>query len=86
MRLPWALLVLDPSSQKLYVEHEEKPPSTTDAPIRAAVAAGYDPVLTTSAYKVEPWNQVTWHERRKAGFDGLGQTMRELWAQGGEDG
>ena len=88
VRLPWALLgYSDPSSQKLYVEHEKEATSTTDAlPIRAAVVAGDDPVLTTSAYKVEPWNQVTWHERRKAGFDGLGQTMRELWAQGDEDG
>jgi hypothetical protein len=86
MRLPWALLgYSDPSSQKLYVEHQKEATTTTDAlPIRVAVVAGDDPVLTTSAYTVEPWTHVTWHERRKAGFDGLGQTMRDLWAQGAD--
>ena len=88
VRLPWALLgYSDPSSQKLFVEHEKEKTSTTDAlPIRAAVVAGDDPVLTTSAYKFEPWTAVTWHERRKAGFDGLGQTMRELGARADADG
>ena len=79
-RLPWALLgYADPSSLKLFVEHPEEPTSTTDAgPIRAAIVAGDDPVLTTSEYGWEAWQAVTWHERRKAGFDDLAATMREL--------
>ena len=74
VRLPWALLGFsDPSSLKLFVEHPTRETETTDAlPIRAGIVAGDDPVLTTSPYTWEAWNAVTWHERRKAGFDDLG--------------
>ena len=80
VRLPWALLGFsDPSSLKLFVEHPTRETETTDAlPIRAGIVAGDDPVLTTSPYTWEAWNAVTWHERRKAGFDDLGAAMREL--------
>jgi hypothetical protein len=36
------------------------------------------PLLTTSGYGWDRWQRVTWNERRKAGFDDLASTMREL--------
>jgi hypothetical protein len=82
VRLPWALLGFsDPSSHKLYVEHPDGPVSTTDAqPIRIAVVSGDDPLLRTTPFTWEPWQKVAWHERRKAGFDQLGQAIHELSA------
>ena len=52
-------------------------------PIGLALVAGDDPVLTTTPYGWDPWQDVAWHERRKAGFDELASTMRELSATGG---
>jgi hypothetical protein len=82
VRLPWALLGFsDPSSLMLFVEHPKAATSTEKAaPIRAAVLAGEDPVLTTAPYGWDSWQQVAWHERRKSGFDDLASTMRELSA------
>ena len=79
-RLPWALLGFsDPSSLKLVVEHPAGEAETTDAlPVRTGIVAGDDPVLVSSAYEWEPWDTVSWHERRKSGFDDLGAAMREL--------
>lgn len=37
-------------------------------------------LLQTSGYAWDPWQSVTWHERRKACFDDLGGTMRRLSA------
>jgi hypothetical protein len=63
------------------VEHPEKPTSTEDAlPIRIAVAAGDDPLLTTAPYDWEPWQKVAWHERRKSGFDELARAIRDVSA------
>jgi hypothetical protein len=80
IRLPWALLgFADPSSLTLY---EQKPNGDTET-IEAGrlgitvVSEGSAP-LSTSGYAWEPWQAVTWHERRKAGFDELADTMREL--------
>jgi hypothetical protein len=38
--------------------------------------------LSTSGYGWDPWQSVSWHERRKAGFDELAETMRQLSAPG----
>jgi hypothetical protein len=37
-------------------------------------------LLRTSGYAWEQWERVTWHERRKAGFEELASTMRGLSA------
>jgi hypothetical protein len=59
------------------VEHPEAPTSTEDAlPIRVAVVAGDDPVLVATPYAWDPWQAVTWHERRKARSDELARAMR----------
>jgi hypothetical protein len=84
IRLPWALLgFADPSSLKLYVEHPREATSTLSAErIGIAVIGAGGPLLRTSGCAWEPWQRVTWNERRKAGFDDLASTMRELSAPG----
>jgi hypothetical protein len=82
MRLPWALLGFsDPSSLKLYDEQPEGPTKTLTADrVEITVVAEGGSPLTTSGYSWEPWQGVSWHERRKAGFDELAETFRELSA------
>jgi hypothetical protein len=84
MRLPWALLgFADPSSLKLYEARPDGSIGTIDARrIGVAVAAGDGALLETSGYAWEPWQGVSWHERRKAGFEELGTATGELWETG----
>jgi hypothetical protein len=84
IRLPWALLgFADPSSLLLFDEHPDPPTGTVEADrIGIAVATEGAAPLSTSGYGWDPWQSVTWHERRKAGFDELADTMRELSAPG----
>jgi hypothetical protein len=79
-RLPWALLgYADPSSLKLFVEHPEGATTTIEAGrVGISVLSEGSPLLTTSGYAWEPWQQIAWNERKKAGFGGLANTMREL--------
>jgi hypothetical protein len=80
LRLPWALLGLsDPSSLTLYVEHPKAATSTIKAERVGIAVATEGSLLQTSGYTWDPWQNVTWHERRKAGFD-LAHTMRRLSA------
>jgi hypothetical protein len=46
------------------------------------VAAGDGALLETSGYAWEPWQRVSWHERRKAGIEELGTATGELWETG----
>jgi hypothetical protein len=82
IRLPWALLgFADPSSLTLYDEHPKAPTGTLRAGrIGIVVVGNGSPPLVTTGYAWEPWQSVTWHERRKRGFDDLASTMRELSA------
>jgi hypothetical protein len=86
IRLPWALLgYADPSSLTLYEEPPEGATQTLEAGrIGIVVVSEGTAPLSTSGYAWEPWQSVTWHERRKAGFDELADTMRELSAPGEE--
>jgi hypothetical protein len=69
----------DPSSLKLFVEHPKSATTTIDSGrVGIAVLSEGSPLLTTRGYAWEPWQQVAWNERKKAGFDGLANTMREL--------
>ena len=82
VRLPWALLgYSDPSSLTLY-EEQPKAAATTLKGGRVGIAVLSDgsDLLTTSGYAWEPWQRVAWNERKKAGFDDLASTMRELSA------
>jgi hypothetical protein len=80
IRLPWALLgFADPSSLKLYEEQPDGATKTVDARrVGIAVLSEGTALLETSGYAWDPWQRVDSHERRKAGFDGLGEAMREL--------
>jgi hypothetical protein len=80
VRLPWALLgYSDPSSLKLYEEHPKEATTTIEGGrVGIAVLSDRSALLTTSGYAWDAWQAVTWNERRKAGFDGLASTMREL--------
>ena len=82
IRLPWALLgFADPSSLKLFEAQPDEAVRTLDVErIGIAVIAAGGELLTTSGYAWEPWQSVTWHERPKAGLDGLADTFRELSA------
>jgi hypothetical protein len=79
-QLPWALLgYSDPSSSKLFEEHPQGPTTTLAAGrVGIGVLSEGTPLLATSGYAWERWQRVTWNERRKAGFDDLASTMREL--------
>jgi hypothetical protein len=81
LRLPWALLGFsDPSSLTLYDEQPDGPTRTLEAGrLGIAVLAGGE-LLETTGYAWDPWQRVTWHERRKEGFSDLADTMRELSA------
>jgi hypothetical protein len=80
VRLPWALLgYSDPSSLTLYEEHPKGPTTTLKGGrVGIGVLSEGSPLLTTSGFTWAPWQAVTWNERKKAGFDGLASTMREL--------
>ena len=86
IRLPYAQLGFsDPSSRLLYVQNRDGTVETTDMDrVGIAVHAG-DTLLPTGGYTWEPWNGVEWHERRKAGFDTVGEAMRELWQRGADE-
>jgi hypothetical protein len=79
-RLPWGLLgYSDPSSLKLFEAHAHGATTMLDGGrVGIAVLSEAAPLLTTSGYAWERWQRVTWNERRKAGFDNLAKTMREL--------
>lgn len=81
LRLPWAVLGFsDPSSLMLFEEHPKAATSTLKAGRVGIAVFTNGSLLRTNGYAWEPWQRVTWHERRKAGFDELASTMRGLSA------
>jgi hypothetical protein len=82
VRLPWALLgYSDPSSLMLLEVHPNGPATTLKGGrVGIAVLSDGSDLLTTSGYAWDPWQRVAWNERRKAGFDQMAGTMRELSA------
>jgi hypothetical protein len=80
VRLPWALLgYSDPSSKTLFEAHPDGQVTTVEGGhVGIAVLAAGSPLLTTDGYDWDTWDTVSWNERKKAGFDGLAQTMRDL--------
>jgi hypothetical protein len=80
VRLPWALLgYSDSSSLKLFEQHPNGAVTKIDAGgVGIAVLSDGSALLRTSGYTWDPWQQVAWNERKKAGFAGLAGTMRAL--------
>jgi hypothetical protein len=75
LRIPWALLGLaDPSSRQLTVPSPDGTVGTEQLAegarigIEAFDAAGASIGAASPGYGWEPWQRVTWHERRKAGW------------------
>jgi hypothetical protein len=84
LRLPWAMLgFADPSSRRLTVPRRDGSVGTQPlAPaarvgIEAFDAAGASIGAAAPGYGWEPWQRVTWHERRKAGW----RTLRAAFAE-----
>jgi hypothetical protein len=84
LRVPWALLGLaDPSSRLLTVPRRDGTVGTEPLPAGARIgieafdAAGGSLGAATPGYGWEPWQRVTWHERRKAGW----ATLRDAFAE-----
>ena len=82
VRLPWALLGYSDPSSLMLVEVHAKGSITTLKGGRVGIAVLSDgsALVTTRGYAWEPWQAVAWNERKKAGFDDLASTMRELSA------
>jgi hypothetical protein len=79
LRIPWAYLTYsDPSSNRIWVTHDDGTISSTVAgPIGITVVSGGQ-VTDTTGFFWKPWNTVTWHERRKAGWDAVRQAVAEV--------
>jgi hypothetical protein len=84
LRLPWALLgFADPSSRRMTVPRRDGGVGTEALPAGARVgieafdAAGASIGAASPGYGWEPWQGVTWHERRKAGWS----TLRAAFAE-----
>ena len=82
LRLPWALLgFADPSSRKLTVPRIDGGVGTEQLPESAKIGLGvFDASGRALARPAgrgwEPWQHVTYHERRKAGWDILSDAFR----------
>jgi hypothetical protein len=78
LRLPWAMLGLaDPSSrQALTLDKSLAATTTPVAHLGIRVVSGASTVAGT--YTWDAWNRVEWHERPKAGLDGLARTIQGL--------
>jgi hypothetical protein len=84
LRLPWAMLGLaDPSSRQLTDPQPDGTIGPSPLPESARVGievfdgAGRQIGKVSSGYGWEPWQRVTWHERRKAGW----ATLRAAFAE-----
>ena len=80
LRLPHATLgFADPSSLQALAADAEAGTidATTVERIGITVAHGAERV-ETAGYAWEPWQQVTWHERPKAGFDEVAAALADI--------
>lgn len=80
LRIPWAMLgFADPSARSVMVPRADGSfSSRTVKNIRIAAAAPGRQLVRGRALGLKPWNTVTWHERRKAGFPALRTAFGQL--------
>ncbi|HET6684318.1 MAG TPA: hypothetical protein VFG75_11535, partial [Gaiella sp.] len=72
LRLPWAFLTFtDPSSHRVWALGADGVVRSRHAGRVGITVATGGSTLVTSGYDWEGWNRVTWHERRKAGWQTL---------------
>src|SRR5207253_2925893 len=68
LRWRWPGLA-EPSSLRVFVEHPKGAAAKGGAGrVGIAVISEGSRLLTTSGYAWEPWQEVAWNERKKAGF------------------
>lgn len=72
--IPWGMMTFaDPSSHRVY-EFRLVPDAKKQVVTRKigrlgiSIAVDGEPLLRTSGYRWDGWDEVTWHERRKAGW------------------
>lgn len=78
LRLPWAMVGLaDPSSRQVLTIDDDL--SLTTAPItRLGITVVTSAATLHGTYAWDTWNRVEYHERPKAGLDGLARTIQSL--------
>jgi hypothetical protein len=77
LRIPWMLLgYSDPSSQLLFEPHADGSIGTSPGgPIGLTLAARGEPAIAAGSYAWRRWDDVEWHERRKAGWPALARAF-----------
>jgi hypothetical protein len=83
LRIPWALLTFsDPSSRQVWQPHADGTlTSRTVGPVGIDVVLGGRSAASTH-YTWENWNRVSWHERRKAGWNAVAAALASSWLAG----
>ncbi len=83
LRIPWALLTYsDPSSHQVWQTHPDGTlTSRTVGPLGIAVVQG-GTTAASAHYSWDGWNKVTWHERRKAGWNTVATALGQAWLTG----
>jgi hypothetical protein len=80
LRIPWAMLgFADPSSRSVLVPHADG--SFTSQAVKRIVVAAAAPgerLVRGRPLRLEGWNAVDWHERRKAGWPALRRSFAAL--------
>lgn len=79
LRLPWMMIgFADPSSRQALVPAGDGSLSTVTVERLGVTVATGDAVEKTAGYAWEDWSRVFWHERLKAGVDGLADAIAEV--------
>ncbi len=79
VRIPWAMLTFaDPSSRRVFGVDGRRAGSPTETVERIGISLVRDGEVTeTAGFAWEDWNAVTWHERRKGGWETIQKAFRE---------
>ena len=79
LRIPWAYLTYsDPSSNRVWVARRDGTiGSAASGRLGIDVVTG-DAITATDGFAWQPWNTVSWHERRKAGWDAVRAAVAEV--------
>lgn len=77
LRLPWGMIGMSDPSLKLVLrpQPDGKMKGVPIEKVGVAVAGPDSAVTQTAGYSWKPWNVVTWHERKKFGWDLYQQVM-----------
>lgn len=80
LRIPYmALGFSDPSSKLIYIQRLDGTVDTAEVDRIGIGVHARGSFLETSGFTWDNWDVIHWHERRKAGFDTVAATMRDVW-------